>query len=163
MEYCLDANTFISAKNAHYQFDVCPGFWKWLEQENGRIGSIANIGEELMRKDDGLREWVSDIIDPTFFTTAYDREVQENYQIISQYVADNYEPAHASSFLSGADPWLIAFALTHGCVVVTHETLVGPGAKKVKIPNICNKFGVRWVDPFAMLKSMGACFVLASR
>ena len=27
MAYLLDANVLISAKNLHYGFDFCPGFW----------------------------------------------------------------------------------------------------------------------------------------
>ncbi len=30
MAYLLDANVFIQAKNLHYGFDFCPGFWAGL-------------------------------------------------------------------------------------------------------------------------------------
>ncbi|ASC73377.1 hypothetical protein XM38_043420 [Halomicronema hongdechloris C2206] len=34
MAYLLDTNIFIQAKNDYYGFDLCPGFWAWLEQQN---------------------------------------------------------------------------------------------------------------------------------
>lgn len=30
MQYLLDANVFIEAKNRYYGFDFCPAFWNWL-------------------------------------------------------------------------------------------------------------------------------------
>jgi hypothetical protein len=33
-DYLLDANVFIQAKNLHYGFDFCPGFWDWLVASN---------------------------------------------------------------------------------------------------------------------------------
>ncbi|WP_448218276.1 DUF4411 family protein [Endozoicomonas sp. 2B-B] len=33
MQYLLDANTFIQAKNQYYAMDICPGYWDWLERE----------------------------------------------------------------------------------------------------------------------------------
>jgi uncharacterized protein DUF4411 len=32
MAYLLDTDVFIQAKNLHYAFDVCPGFWSWLDR-----------------------------------------------------------------------------------------------------------------------------------
>jgi hypothetical protein len=29
--FLLDSNVFIQAKNFYYGFDICPGFWKWLD------------------------------------------------------------------------------------------------------------------------------------
>jgi len=29
--YLLDSDVFIRAKNDHYGFDFCPGFWEWLD------------------------------------------------------------------------------------------------------------------------------------
>ncbi len=29
--YLFDANVFIEAKNRYYAFDICPGFWEWMD------------------------------------------------------------------------------------------------------------------------------------
>ena len=34
MAYLLDADAFIRAKNLHYGFEICPGFWDWLVTAN---------------------------------------------------------------------------------------------------------------------------------
>lgn len=59
MAYLLDANVFIQAKNLHYGFDFCPGFWDWIDTENqkGNIFSIEKIRDELLAGHDELTEW----------------------------------------------------------------------------------------------------------
>jgi hypothetical protein len=49
MANLLDANVFIQAKNDYYGFDLAPGFWDWLDQENARgtVFSIERVGAEL--------------------------------------------------------------------------------------------------------------------
>ena len=57
MAWLLDTDVFIQAKNLHYGFDFCPGFWDALEHLNlgGRLFSVAKVQEELARGDDDLR------------------------------------------------------------------------------------------------------------
>lgn len=40
--YLLDTDVFIRAKNQHYGFDLCPGFWNWIDREHvtGKVFSI---------------------------------------------------------------------------------------------------------------------------
>jgi hypothetical protein len=161
MKYCLDANIFIQAKNLYYHFDICPGFWDWLDQQAGTVISILPICEELESGDDRLKEWAAARKKSIFFADVTDMAVQEAFRKIAAHVVEEYEPQHAAKFLDGADPWLIAFAQVHGCTVVTGERF-SPGARKVKIPNICEQFGVHSTDSFTMLRSLSACFILDS-
>gem|GEM_PF-6918350 len=39
MAYLLDSDVLIRAKNDHYGFDFCPGFWDWLEAANAAASS----------------------------------------------------------------------------------------------------------------------------
>jgi len=59
MPYLLDANLFIQAKNLHYGFDICPGFWDWLIQANaqGKVYSIEKVEDELEAGNDELAAW----------------------------------------------------------------------------------------------------------
>lgn len=59
MAYLLDSNIFIQAKNEYYGFDLCPGFWEWLEQQNaaGKVFSIDRVQEELVSYADALSQW----------------------------------------------------------------------------------------------------------
>ena len=43
MAYLLDTNIFIQAKNEYYGFDLCPGFWDWLERQN-KVGQVWLFG-----------------------------------------------------------------------------------------------------------------------
>lgn len=159
MRYCLDANIFIQAKNLHYHFDICPGFWDWLEQQDGTVGSIVPVYEELVAGDDELGPWAKERKTEGFFADISDIAIQEILREIATYVVGHYEPQHAGKFLNGADPWLIAYAQVSDCTIVTSEILA-PGAKKVKIPNVCEEFGVDYTDCFTMLKGLGIRFIL---
>ena len=63
-------------------------------------------------------------------------------------------------FLSGAAPWLIAEAMTMNATVVTHKQLNLAARRKFLIPNVCQHFGVRFVDTFELLNTLEARFVL---
>lgn len=159
MQYCLDANIFIEAKNRHYQFDICPGFWDLLDLRKGTIGSVIPVFEELDSGNDELKNWVSARKKTGLFADISDFDVQESFRVIAAHVSSQYQTQYAQPFLDGADPWLIAYAKINDCTVVTGE-VISHGAKKVKIPNICEEFGVTYIDCFTMLKSLNVRFVL---
>lgn len=86
------------------------------------------------------------------------------YVDIAQFVADLAiaKETEKARFLSGADPWLIAKAVVTGSTIVTHELAVPANSTKVKIPNICNKFGVSFIDTYDLLETLKASFVLSN-
>jgi len=64
----------------------------------------------------------------------------------------------AWDFSKGADPWVIAHALEDHGIVVTKESDARPTAKKARIPDVCDHFGVKCVDTLTMLKLHKAKF-----
>ena len=64
----LDADVFIRARNLHYGFDFCPGFWDWLVEANAwdRVFSIEKVGDELKAGDDEFSERTNDRSDEFF-------------------------------------------------------------------------------------------------
>jgi len=66
---------------------------------------------------------------------------------------------HAKAkFASGADGWLVAYALTHGATVVTHEQ-PAPGSKReIKLPDVCDAFGAERCTLFSMLRTLSVRF-----
>ncbi len=62
MRYLLDSNTYIQAKNFHYNMNFCPAYWEWLDLKylDGDIGSIKSVYEELYQSQNGdeLSDWV---------------------------------------------------------------------------------------------------------
>lgn len=61
MAYLLDANVLIQAKNTHYGFDFCPGFWDWIDaaNRNQRVFGIEKVRDELLGGADELAQWAT--------------------------------------------------------------------------------------------------------
>jgi len=160
MAYLLDANVFIQAKNLHYGFDFCPAFWDWLQQANERgiVFSIEKVRDELVAGNDDLADWAKRQGDRFFLPP--DSKVVAAFGTVSNWVmTQGYEPAAITTFLQVADYYLVAHALAHNFVVITHEVPANT-IRKVKIPNVCIGLGVRHMTPFEMLRREGARFVL---
>ncbi len=155
--YCLDANVLIEAKNGPYGFDIVPGFWDWIDcmVDTSVIYSVRAVYDEITLGDDVLTSWVKDRRQSGLFVEPSDA-VKERLRMIADYVVNSFEPQHAQSFLSWADPWVIAQASVDQAVVVTREVLAGPGSERAKIPNVFIHFSVGYTDTYAMLRSEGA-------
>lgn len=158
--YLLDANVFIQAKNLHYRFSTFPCFWIWMEEARslGHIASVSSIRSELITGKDELADWAKSA-NGEWFLDESDEETQKHYAAVANWVSGSgFKPQAVASFLSGADPWLIAKAKTADAVVVTHEKSE-PGCKKrVPIPDVCQFFGVRCIDTFDLLEVLRARF-----
>ena len=158
--YLLDANIFIQAKNLHCGFDFCPAFWDWLiaQNRNGRVASVEKVADELLAGKDDLSAWARQRSNGFFLKP--DEDTVSALRKVSIWAnGGRYLPAAISTFLGLADCWLVAHALAHGNIVVTHEVAAG-GVRKIKIPDACRALGVRCTAPYAMLRSEGARFVL---
>ena len=160
MAYLLDANIFIQAKNFHYGMDFCPAFWDWLEKENqsGKVFSIHPILKELVAGNDELSKWAA--LRGGAFFKEIDEDTEPNLNKVSEWAkSKNYGEDIVSNFLGVADYYLISYAITHKHTVVTHERLDN-NTKKIKIPNVCEDFGIKCIDPYKMLRDESAKFVL---
>jgi len=60
-----------------------------------------------------------------------------------------------ADFARSADGWLVAYAMTKGGIIVTHERYSKDKLIKVPLPNVCRNFGVQYVDTFKMLRELG--------
>lgn len=160
--YLLDANVFIEAKNRYYAFDICPGFWSWMDhmlpQKN--VVSIVNVYDELTHGNDELAQWAKKQKALNFFLDVSDTATQTEFiKIVTEVQNGPYTPAAKSNFLAKADPWLIAKAIITKATVVTHE-LPHAAKKRVLIPNICESFGVQYANTFELLRHFSASFIL---
>ena len=162
LKYLLDANIFIQANNQHYGFDFCPAFWEWLviQSDSGIVGSLSSIKKELLEKDDDVSRWVRNegrnlFVDVDLATT-------KKFPIVTEWVdkQKNYSNNAKAKFLQ-VDFQLVAYASVHGCTVVTHEVSAKDSKKAVKIPDVCEGFGVACASPYEMLQNEGARFVLS--
>jgi hypothetical protein len=160
MTYLLDANVFIQAKNLHYGFDFCPAFWDWLTAANSkqRVFSIEKVGDELMAGSDELADWAAQL-GPGFFLPPDAGMLPALGQASKWATSQRYEPAAVSTFLQLADYYLVAHALAHQCIVVTHE-IASTSTKKIKIPDACIGLSIKCMTPYEMLRLERARFVL---
>jgi hypothetical protein len=162
MSYLLDANVFIQAKNFHYGFDFCPAFWEWLIAGNqgGLLFSIEKVGDELAAGSDELSTWAAQR--GAGFFLEPESSILPALGRVSAWVSDpgrGYEPGAINTFFQVADYYLIAYALTRGSTVVSHE-IASNTKKRVKIPDACLGLGIKCMTPFEMLKVERARFIL---
>jgi len=163
MGYLLDTNVFIQAKDYYYDFDVCPGFWDWLDvQRNAaHVMSIERVGTELGVRDDRLAVWSGARGSELFLPP--DEAVITSLQHVATWANQSgYTPAGIGDFLQKADSWLVAHAHAHQHIVVTHEIMEGK-KHKIKIPAACAAMNVQCMNPFEMLRIEHATFVLGAR
>jgi hypothetical protein len=162
MAYLLDANVFIQAKNLHYGLDFCPAFWDWLLARNavGQVFSTEKVGDEIAAIVHDLSTWAAQL-GTGFFLTPDAAILPALAKVSGWATRQNYEQAAVSTFLMVADYYLVAHALAHGHVVVTHE-IASTSTKKIKIPDACIGLGIRCITPFEMLRNEHARFVLGT-
>lgn len=160
----LDANAFIESKNRFYAFDICPGFWDFVidDFENGNAMSVSHVRDELLAGGDDLSAWVKGKIDKVhFYDCAGDSAIVAEQRRVAKYVMGAYtKPNVVSNFLSPgvADPWIVAYALAYGGIVVTQERS-WTTTKKVSIIDVCDHFGIHHVNVFEFLRAEKAKFV----
>ena len=157
--HLIDTDVFIRANREHYGLDYCPAFWDWLAFHGraGNVGSVVAVLEEV-RYPIELKQWARGPGRQLF--RAVDTDVLVAAKDVSSWVhGEGYLPGAVTSFMSKADYWIVSHALAHGCAVVTHE-VAAKTVKKVKIPNACRGLGVPCIDPWTMLRTVGARFIL---
>ena len=158
IKYCLDANVLIEAWQKYYSPKLCPDYWDVLIGL-GKQGSIflpEVVFEEITRTDDDLSKWLKRSNIPIY-------KVTEPVTICLQKIyAQN--PMHKNlvdniKTRSLADPWVIAHAMNEKATVVTkEEKVIAINSSRIKIPNVCDNMGVRWINDFEFIQELGIRF-----
>jgi len=157
-KYCLDANVLIQAWQKYYNPKFCPDYWRVLD-ELGFQGTIfipELVYEEITRTEDDLSKWlkgsnipINKISEPI---AALIREILEKHPLL----VDNTKGR------SLADPWVIAHALHENATVVTKEEKVTAlNSSRIKIPNVCDNMGIRWINDFQFIEELDIKFQCA--
>jgi len=154
-KYCLDANVLIQAWQKYYNPKFCPDYWNILIElgKQDKIFIPELVYEEITRTEDKLAEWlkgseipINKISEPV---TKHIRGILENYPLL----VDNTKAR------SLADPWVIAHALHENATVVTKEEKVTAlNSTKIKIPNVCDNMGLRWINDFEFIDELDIKF-----
>jgi predicted nucleic acid-binding protein len=157
-KYCLDANVLIQAWQKYYNPKFCPDYWNILVElgKNGKIFIPELVYEEIVRTEDDLSKWLKGSKIPI-------NKISGPVTICLQkiYAAD---PTHKNlvdntKARSLADPWVIAHALHENATVVTKEEKVTAlNSNKIKIPNVCDNMGIRWINDFQFIEELDIKF-----
>ena len=114
------------------------------------------VYEEITRTEDDLSKWVKASKIPI-------KKISEPVTICLQkiYAAD---PVHKNlvdniTGRSLADPWVIAHSLHENAIVVTkEEKITALNSKRIRIPNVCDNMGVRWINDFQFIDEVDIKF-----
>ena len=155
----LDADSLITPSRGPYRFATLPGFWAYIEQKaiEQVIASPVFVLTELTGSGDELENWAKRLQNTLFKEPM--QIVQESYRRVVESVNSDgrYASHHVRHFLSGADPWLIAHAMTEGGRIITFEKSE-PNSTRPKIPDVGNEFGVSCINIYDLLTELGGAF-----
>lgn len=146
--YCLDANVLIQAWQKYYAPRICPDYWNILNDlgTKGKIFLPKSVCEEITRTEDDLADWLRKSKIPVKeIDEAVTRCLQAIYakDPMHQNLVDNTKGR------SLADPWVVAHAINEKATVVTkEEKITALNSNRIKIPNVCENMGVRWINDF---------------
>jgi len=162
LRYLVDANVLMEAKRRYYRFALCPGFWECLvwQHKQGLVSSIDKVRKEIEEGRDDLTQWVKKECPKTYFAESTGRSVAQEYGKAMVWVQAHarYSDAAKAKFALAADGWLVAHAKVNNLVVVTLEAPAPESRAEVKIPDVCDQFGVKYADTFEMLEAMNTRF-----
>lgn len=157
--YILDSSIFIEAARRYYPLDFAKPFWEGLIRyaDQGLLMSCDRVYDELMRGEDDLAAWVEGHFAPYFQTTQNDK-VLANYARLVQWAmqSETFNDKAKDEFMEveNADAWLLAYALTYGGTIATHETFDPLIRKRIPIPNVSAAFDIACCDTFEMLRRL---------
>jgi hypothetical protein len=157
MIYLLDANTFIEGCRTYYPFDVAPGFWRFLTASNqsGQLASVQAVHIEL-EFPPVLKAW-ADSGGPGFWIPDTVESLAAAGEMVAWANDDErpYNDAARAEFADSADLRLAAMAAVSDGVVVTREVSAPEGRRRVKLPDVCEAFGVQCLQPFEVYRTLG--------
>ncbi len=156
--YCLDSNVLIQAWRTYYSQDLCPDYWKILNQlGRERILFIPQeVLDEINKTEDDLTEWLNSSEIPVANTT-------EDVTLCVREIFER-DPSHkrlvdSIKQRSMADPWIIAHAMNAQATVVTQEQMnTSKRPERIKIPNVCKNMGVHCIDDFQLVRELNIRF-----
>jgi hypothetical protein len=138
--YCFDTSAFIHAAVRAYPFKNMPSFWKSVEGlvAKGQLVCPRAVLKEIEKKDDELHAWFKK--QPSAMILDHDAGIQA---VVTQIMghAVHSKLVDVNRDRSGADPFVIATAVSKNLVIVTQEDY--GKASTPKIPNVADALGVK--------------------
>jgi len=162
-KYVVDSNFFIQAHRALYPLDVALGFWDKVKQlaDSEVIESIDKVKNEIYKNEDDIKAWCVNNL-PTDFFKGTETLINE-YTQLAQWAVEprhQFKQTAIDEFLDAdeADAWLIAYAMKNNLTVITYEVSAPGSKKKIKIPDVCINFDVRYINTIEMFRELNETF-----
>ena len=162
-KYLIDANVFMDASRRYYQFSFGSPFWHKLESfaNEGKIISIDKVFQEIKLGKDELKEWATSSF-CYFFDTTKTEKIFNNWKSLMIWADSEQQFTRLAKDefmdIDNADAWISAYAMANDCIVVTLEAFNSQIKKQIRLPNVCDRFGIDWIDTFDMLNLLRFSF-----
>ncbi|MDO5099540.1 MAG: DUF4411 family protein [Corynebacterium sp.] len=159
--YLIDANVLMTAADTHYPEDVVPSFWLQILDllNSGEAKIPQSVYDELIAyQQKWLFQWVKDNVVTHDHVLEEDLDQILNLAKVTEWVTNQRKPEYRihsrEKFLAGADPRIIAAAISKGAKIVTYEKATSdPNTRKVKIPEVAAEFNVACMSPIEMFRA----------
>lgn len=152
--YCIDASALIDLRIL-YPVDVFPKLWDNLEAivKGSRLISPDEVYNELAKVDDDAFKWLKKF--KKFVVKSCQASHLKHVAQITKKFPSLVKPKSATPV---ADPFVVALAIEEhkaagpSCCVVTQES---QNLAKVRIPKVCDDYGVPYADVLGWFRGEG--------
>ena len=161
--YLIDSNILIQAHRKYYPFDVVPGFWNLLSElaHEGIVKSIDKVKIEVIdNSGDGdlLKDWcIANLPEDFFIDSSISIASYIDITTWANSGLHDYTSRALAKFLATdyADSWLTSMALFDAKYIIVTEEISAPDIKReIKIPEVCNTFGIRYLNTIELLREL---------
>ncbi len=149
--YCCDTSSLLHAWRRAYPPKSFKSFWARIDNliESGRLISSIEVFNELKKKDDDVAEWAKD-------RKAAFLEIDDDVQEAMGFVMGKYPRlVDTVKGKSGADPFVIALAMSSNPQRIVLHQEIGGSLKSPKIPFVCEAENVKQIDLLALIDQEG--------
>ena len=143
--YSIDTSALIAAFHEHYPIKNFPSLWRKIETliQNDRLKMSQIVFEEAMR-DTEIKQWCDE------------NQLKSDFQLVQEKASDVLlefpRLVDNRTGKSGADPWVIALALTDENYIVLTEENPTDSKNRPKIPDVCTHFHIECIKIVDMIK-----------
>lgn len=144
--YLLDANAIIAPNNQYFPIRRIPQYWKWLlEQADADMVKIPDeIFQEITPENDDFSNWIKTNKTKLILNEQLDKE------IFNKVINEGYEIENGDTSEIKNDAIFIAYAKRkpNRIVVTKEESKPDKKKKNRKIPDVCEKLGIKCINDF---------------
>jgi hypothetical protein len=147
VKYSIDTSAILDGWVRYYPPDIFPPLWRKLEQlaDSGHLRASEEVLRELEKKDDDVHAWARER-DRMFVSV--DDEIQV---AVADLLGRFPRLVNTQRDRSMGDPWVIALAQVHSCIVVTGEQNRGT-TDRPRIPDVCDAIGIRSISLLGLIR-----------